>query len=78
MEKVTTIRIKVESGKLRSLYRFTMNMLSDVVYDMERDRYVLGGGTGARSIDREFYNTLCEVTEALSAKLAAHQPAITI
>lgn len=43
MEKVTTIRIKVESGKLRSLYRFTMNMLSDVVYDMERDRYVLVG-----------------------------------
>lgn len=78
MEKVTTIRIKVESGKLRSLYRFTMNMLSDVIYDMEHDRYVLNGGTGTKSIDREFYNTLCEVTEAMSAKLAAHHPAITI
>ena len=42
MEKVTTIRIKVESGKMRSLYRFTMNMLSDAVYDMEQDRYVCG------------------------------------
>lgn len=76
MKNPKTISIKVESSKLHSLYRFTMNMLSDVVYDMERDRYVLNGGT--RSIDREFYNTLCEVAESLSAKLADHNPFLTI
>ncbi len=64
----------MKSGNARSLYRFMLNMLNDVVYDIDRDRYVMNGGNSTKSLDREFYNTLCEVTEALSAK-AGRPPA---
>ena len=72
------VRIKMESGKLRDLHRFMWNMLNDLVYDLEEDRYVLNKDNGVKSFDREFYNTLCEVTETMSAKLASHRPTATI
>ena len=69
----TKVRIKMKNGSARSLYSFMLNMLNDVVYDMERDRYVMNGGNSTKSLDREFYNTLCEVTEKLSAVVAANR-----
>lgn len=74
----TKVRIKMKSGNARSLYRFMLNMLNDVVYDIDQDRYVMNGGNSAKSLDREFYNTLCEVTESLSAVIANNRSVATI
>ena len=68
----------MNSGNARSLYRFMVNMLNDVVYDIDEDRYVMNGGNRAKSLDREFYNTLCEVTEILSAVIASNRSVATI
>ena len=70
--------MNIRSGSARSLYRFMVNMLNDAVYDMEADRYVMNGGNSTKSLDREFYNTLCEVTERLSALVADTRSAATI
>ena len=74
----TKVRIKMNSGNARSLYRFMVNMLNDVVYDIDEDRYVMNGDNSTKSLDREFYNTLCEVTEELSAVIASNRSVATI
>jgi hypothetical protein len=72
------INVNMKSGDARNLYRFINNVLNDVVYDVDADRYVMNGGNSSKSIDREFYNTLCEVTEGLSAVIAANRSVATI
>lgn len=72
------IHVNMKSADARNLYRFINNMLNDVVYDIDDDRYVMNGGNSSKSIDREFYNTLCEVTEGLSAVIASNRSVVTI
>jgi hypothetical protein len=72
------IKMNIKSGNARSLYRFMLNMLNDVVYDIDADRYVLNSDKSTKSLDREFYNTLCEVTESLSAVIAKTRSVATI
>jgi len=71
MEKAKKIKVKIEENQLRSFCRFFMHMQRKLVYDMEQKRYVMDNGA-VTSLEPEFYATLCQVTETLSAKMADH------
>ena len=71
MEKAKTVKIKVKKSQLRQFCSFFMKMQRRMVYDMEQKRYVMENDT-TTSLDPEFFNTLCQVTEQLSAKVAEH------
>lgn len=71
MEKAKTVKIKVKKSQLRVFCSFFMKMQRKMVYDMEQGRWVLDTN-GTTSVEPEFYQTLCEVSELLSAKVAEH------
>lgn len=71
MEKAKTVKIKVKKSQLRVFCSFFMKMQRKMVFDMEQGRWVLDTD-GTTSVEPEFYQTLCEVSELLSAKVAEH------
>lgn len=71
MEKAKTVKIKVKKSQLRQFCSFFVKMQRKMVFDMEQGRWVLDTN-GTTSVDPEFYQTLCEVSELLSAKVAEH------
>ncbi len=71
MEKAKTVKIKVKKSQLRVFCSFFMKMQRKMVFDMEQGRWVLDTH-GTTSVEPEFYQTLSEVSELLSAKVAEH------
>lgn len=71
MGKAKTVKIKVKKSQLRVFCSFFVKMQRKMVYDMEQGRWVLDTND-TTSVEPEFYQTLCEVSELLSAKVAEH------
>ena len=69
---------KIGSDNVRCIHRCLCLVIAGAVYDMEADRYVMDGGKSTKSLDREFYDTLCEISEAMSAVVAENRSAATL